>query len=388
VALYLWPSRKSYTGEPLAEVHAVGSPPLLEAMLGDLFGSGARPARPGEFTLRAFLSGRLDLVQAEAVLGVIDAQGESELRVALEQLAGGLSGKIGAVRGDLLDLLADLEAGLDFTEEGIEFVSRGALVKRMESARHALQAVLDQAVGRIQSATRLRVVLAGLPNAGKSTLFNALAGKPLALVSDVRGTTRDYLRAELDWQGLSLELIDTAGWDAAADPLLREALRLRDDQLRRADLIVWCTAADALPSPAGHATPIPLPDFEASGSRPVLQVMTKSDLSNATGLGQLCLSAHSGMGLAEFQAAVVAELTRGAAGDGQLLGMTTARCRESLLGALAALERGLDVAAGSGGEEFLAVDVRDALAELGKITGAVYTDDILDRIFSKFCIGK
>ncbi|MEX0700720.1 MAG: GTPase, partial [Planctomycetales bacterium] len=212
VAVLLWPTRRSYTGEPLAELHLPGSPPLLEAVLSALHDRGARPARPGEFTLRAFLAGRIDLVQAEAVLGVIDAHDHRELETALGQLAGGLSGKIADVRRDLIDLLADLEAGLDFVDEDIEFVARHELAERVDRARGTVERLLDQASERMRTAGTRCVVLAGLPNAGKSTLFNALAGREAALVSPIRGTTRDWLSAELDWQGLAIELIDTAGW--------------------------------------------------------------------------------------------------------------------------------------------------------------------------------
>ncbi len=184
---------RSYTGQPLVEIHAPGSPPLLEAVLARSFEAGVRPAHPGELTLRAFLAGRMDLLQAEAVLGVIDAAGEDTLAIALRQLAGGISGRMSQVRGDLIDLLADLEAGLDFVEDGIEFVSRDDLAARIGRAQSTIGELLAQCQSRAQSQGRRRVVLAGLPNAGKSTLFNALLSRDAALVSAVAGTTRDYL---------------------------------------------------------------------------------------------------------------------------------------------------------------------------------------------------
>jgi tRNA modification GTPase len=200
--LYFWPSGRSYTGEPMAEIHTLGSPPLVEATLAELHRHGARPARPGEFTLRAFLAGRIDLTQAEAVLGVVDAHDHAELASALDQLAGGLSGPIGRIREDLLLLLADLEAELDFVDEDIEFVPRDQVLARLERAHDYLASLQSQSLERMRSTGRPRVVLAGLPNAGKSTLFNALVGRDAALVSAVQGTTRDYLSAELDWHGL------------------------------------------------------------------------------------------------------------------------------------------------------------------------------------------
>ncbi|HEY0982357.1 GTPase, partial [Schlesneria sp.] len=200
-ALY-WPNRQSYTGQPLIELHLPGSPCLIEAVLSEIYRRGVRPARPGEFTLRAFLAGKLDLIQAEAVLGVIDAQDQVELQTALSQLAGGVSGQLAELRGQLLELLADLEAGLDFIEEDIEFVSREEVARRLLGARAVVDALLQQTSDRMQSRVRKQVVLAGLPNAGKSTIFNRLAGLNLALVSPETGTTRDFLTRTINWNGL------------------------------------------------------------------------------------------------------------------------------------------------------------------------------------------
>ncbi|HVW00218.1 MAG TPA: GTPase [Planctomycetaceae bacterium] len=377
--VYLWPTGRSYTGQPAAEVHTLGSPPLLDLLLEELIACGVRPARPGEFTLRAFLAGRVDLMQAEAVLGVIDAEGQDELRRALDQLAGGTSLAFERVRSDLLDLLADLEAGLDFSDEGIEFVSRAQLLGRVQSAAEELRQIGGHRAARARSDARPQVVLAGAPNVGKSTLFNRLAGREVALVSDERGTTRDYLRAAVEWDGIALELIDTAGWEQTSDPILQQALVNREGRLSQADLILWCASAADMAGPLDHAI-----------RDRVLHVRTKADLAATSDVDSpaIPVSAHAGTGVAALRQAIVDRLSRDATGDGRLLGMTAARCRDSLEGAISALERAAHAVSDELGEEFLAIDVRDALEELGKVTGAVYTDDILDRVFSKFCIGK
>lgn len=408
--VHLWPTRRSYTGEPVAEIHTIGSPPLLEAILTELFAAGVRSAQPGEFTLRAFLNGRLDLLQAEAVLGVIDAHDQIELQAALNQLGGGLSTGIVRLRADLLDLLADLEAGLDFADEHIEFVPHADLVRRVQAGREAVTALLEHADSRLTSRPRSRVVLAGPPNAGKSTLFNALVGRSAALVSPIAGTTRDYLVADIECDGVPITLIDTAGCDAADVGLNGEAQRQRRDQLAHADLVVWCSAVDAAShtiesadegtalrmtvhtkidlfpplSPLGRrvggegscgrsdrpSPPAPLPKGKRGEEEPELQV-----------------SAFTGCGLFELAATIAARLSQ-SAGQGQMLATTAARCRDSLLGACAALDSALEIARHEIDQSLLAIEVRDALHELGKIVGAVYTDDLLDRIFSKFCIGK
>jgi tRNA modification GTPase len=392
--LQLWPTRRSYTGQPLAELHLVSSPPLLEGILAELYRRGARPARPGEFTLRAFLAGRLDLLQAEAVLGVIDAHDDVELRTALEQLAGGISHELTALRSDLLNLLADLEAGLDFVEEHLEFVTRAELHARLAAARVTVERLQAQAAGRMHSGDRPRVVLAGLPNAGKSTLFNALLGRSQALVSPIAGTTRDYLTAAVTWNGQTLDLIDTAGFDDFATGIDGTAQELRHDQWRRADLTVWCSAADL------SAEDRVLDDARYASAAEVsphcLRINTKVDAGGVEPL-EIAVSAVTQTGLDALRDAILHALSHPHLHNRHWLGSTAARCQDSLQSAAAALRRaeklssrspGIAIPGSPSGDEFLAVDLRDALDHLGEIVGAVYTNDLLDRIFSRFCIGK
>lgn len=386
-ALYVWPTARSYTGQPMVELHTIGSPPILEASLGAVFDRGVRPARPGEFTLRAFLAGRVDLIQAEAVLGVIDAHDHVELETALQQLAGGLSGRIAAVRSDLLDLLADLEAGLDFVEEDIKFIERDSLLNRLASAATLLESLNQQADERMLSRDRLRIVLAGLPNAGKSTLFNALSGQDAALVSELAGTTRDYLNAAIDCCGVPCELIDTAGWEESAQQIMRQAQLFRSEQFQKADLVVWCTPADL--SPDMQAAEIECFDTLTAQNKAVLHIDTKADMDGALPRhGQLSVCAHTGRGLAELQSEIARRLTDRHSGQRQLLGSTASRCRESLTRSSQTLRRAIEATHAGMGDEIIAIELRESLEHLGRILGSVFTDDILDRIFSKFCIGK
>jgi tRNA modification GTPase len=386
-AVCLWPGSRSYTGAPLAEVHLIGSPPLVDALLQDLYARGARPARGGEFTLRAFLAGRIDLLQAEAVLGVIDAPDQEGLRAALSQLAGGISGRIADAHEQLLLDLADLEAGLDFVEEDIEFLERPQFTARLESIAALLLRLLDQAKDRLQSAARARVVLAGLPNAGKSTLFNALVGREAALVSAAQGTTRDYLSAVVTWHGHEIELIDTAGCDDAAEGIMAAAHAQRQDVLASADLVLWCTAADF--SPTERARDREWRQLRDTTATPVVDVATKSDATVEVASGaDVTVSALTGAGLGYLRALVAARIDSRREHAGELLGSTAARCRDSLSQALAAVRHAQRLAADGAGDELIAVEVREALDQLGSIVGRVTTDDLLDRIFSRFCIGK
>lgn len=391
--LYVWPTRRSYTGEPLAELHTVGSPPLLDMLLRTVLQAGAelpadtdcpgqkvRLAQPGEFTLRAFLAGRLDLTQAEAVLGVIDAQDLRHLQVALDQLAGGLSSRIIPLRAELLNLLADLEAGLDFADEALEFVSHAQLVSRLRQARDVVHDLQQHAGDRSVPNRLPRVVLVGPPNAGKSTLFNALAARDLALVSPERGTTRDYLAAELTWDGCAFMLVDTAGADDSTNSIDAQAQNQRQAQLTAADLIIACSppkfAAVDEPANADHLSVRTMADLDLDAAARV------SDRHGLT------VSALTGEGLDELRQSIVQRLSRTSNGQGDWVASTAIRGRDALTQSAAALDRALEIAAAETDQAVLAIEIRDALDELGSIVGAVYTDDILDRIFSRFCIGK
>ncbi len=390
--VYLWPTTRSYTGQMLAELHLPGSPPLVEAVLAELFTGGARPAGAGEFTLRAFLAGKIDLVQAEAVLGVIDAGSPVEFRVALEQLAGGISGKFSHLRQQLLELLADLEAGLDFVDEDIEFVSRTDVEYRLRSARDELLLVQQQSQNRMQAVGHARVALAGLPNAGKSTLFNALIGEQAALVSAEAGTTRDYLSHVIRWKNTAWELIDTAGWEETTIGIQVHAQSLRLDQWQRADLILWCESSNK-PDSAEDDDRRLLKQLQTCG-RPIIRIRTKVDLSiiendiEDLNLCRLAVSAVSGAGIVELQEMISAELAGSDSAEASWLGSTAARCAESLQAAIEAIDMGLAAITDGLGDELITCELRHALNHLGRIVGAVYTDDVLDQIFSRFCIGK
>lgn len=390
IEVFLWPTNRSYTGQPMAELHLVGSAPLTDSLLRHVCSLGARPANRGEFTLRAFLSGRLDLFQAEAVLGVIDSTDDAELLQALSQLSGGISGPLNKLQEELLNDLADLEAGLDFVEEDIDFVHRQDFITRLQDGLKLTRHLLDQAETRSTPATKTKIVIAGLPNAGKSTLFNALCGSDKAIVSSTVGTTRDYVSANLNWDGHLIELIDTAGWEDHEDNIMRAAQRLRLEQLENADMICWCSACDFTDEENLLNAEL-LAGFRTTNHR-FVQVRTKSDLVNGKGMQPnsdlVPLSAIQNRGLGELQERFLKQVCGQEAERSGLLATTSARCKTSLAGTMRALQAAIEVAETAGGDELIAMELRDALRNLGEMTGVVYTDDILDRIFSKFCIGK
>jgi tRNA modification GTPase len=386
--LFIWPTERSYTRQTVVEVHTLGSPPLLDAALARLCAGGARLAGPGEFTLRAFLSGRLDLAQAEAVLGVIDAQDRRALDVALVQLAGGLSQPLGVLRDSLLDLLADLEAGLDFVDEDIEFVSAAEVENRLTDAETRAAAILAKLSSRAHRRDAFRVVLSGAPNAGKSSLFNALAGAS-AIVSDVAGTTRDALVAQIEIGGVACELIDTAGLsEASADDAASNSIdAISQDHSRAriadADLELWCIDA---------ATPSSQVAMQTMSAQQIA-VLTKADTLHppaprAPHPAPLITSSRTGQGLDELREVIAIQAQAAMHSESSVVAGTAVRCQESLRLAVSAIEHARRLAAAKSGDELVAAELRLALAELGKVVGVVYTDDILDRLFGRFCIGK
>jgi tRNA modification GTPase len=364
--------------------------------------AGARVAEPGEFTLRAFLAGRLDLTQAEAVLGVIDARGDSDFSAALAQLAGGISRPLKELRDDLLQLLAELEAGLDFVEEDIAFISTAEILRRLDSAADLVGEVAAQMASRHTATSLPQITLAGRPNAGKSSLFNAITARwgvkrelqktetARAIVSPQRGTTRDYITAKISLDGIVCEIVDTAGVDnISASPreidgplggIERAAQSLADERRRHAAIRACCMDVSD-PAAADIA------DCD-------LLVFTKSDLRSGQpfepgNLPAVSTSVLRGTGLDHLRDHLK-RLLMCASGsqDFAVVAATAERCRESIRLAETALKRAARAARSEDGDELVAAEVRDALAELGKVVGAIYTDDLLDRIFNTFCIGK
>jgi tRNA modification GTPase len=378
----LWPGQRTYTGGPLAEIHLTGSAPLSNLVLSDCLARGARLAEPGEFTLRAFLAGRIDLTQAEAVLGVIDAGNPAQLNAALQQLAGGISGPIGALRDRMLDLVAHLEANLDFTEEpDVDPLSRANLTLELDESVEVLHALEKKLTERERPDAHRRVVLAGPPNAGKSRLFNALLNRDRAIVSPMAGTTRDYVSELCVCDGLTVELVDTAGLDEPVDAVTTQAQAARADQSAQADLLLLCRSAEAKAVPIGVPT---------SSER--LNVWTKGDLAlpdhgSLSAEDLWITSALSGAGVPALRSAIAQTLRKREALEGSATG-TGARCRGSLNRAATALRSAAESIRERRGDEFVAFDLRLAVEELGTVVGAVVTDDILDRIFRRFCVGK
>lgn len=418
--LYLWPTERSYTGQVSAELHTIGSPPLLDAVLETLCGWGTRLAEPGEFTLRAFLAGRIDLTQAEAVLGVVDAQDPHTLDMALTQLAGGLAGPLKHLRSDLLDLLADLEAGLDFVAEEITFVSPQRADERLEGARRTMRQLLDQIGSRGIASHEPRVVLRGWTNVGKSSLLNALCRTPAAIVSGLAGTTTDYVCRRFSWEGIHGLLIDTAGADRASHlaPVTtgvprrqgdhrengsargdrqaedadgqrehdcESAQRLARRQVRQADLELVCLDAtrplnrwerDALAQKTPHSRAVVWTKIDAGDQQVSLE------------LPQLRTSSRRGDGIQALRDYIGERLRTAGVPETTVVASTAQRCRLNLETAVRHIDDARHLLADNEGEELVALELRDALDQVGQVVGAVYTDDILDRIFQRFCIGK
>lgn len=384
--LFFWPNERSYTRQPTAEFHTIGSPPMLAAVVRAFSRQDVRLAEPGEFTLRAFLGGRLDLAQAEAVLGVIDATTQQQLDVALTQLAGGISRPLFELRERLLESLAQLEAGLDFVEEDIDFISTEELDHTLADAETRVADLIAQLRLRTDAVELPIVMLTGQPNVGKSSLFNALAGRSAAIVSHHPGTTRDYLTAVLRLDRVKCELVDTAGMECA-DPsnLLDQSVQsAANDVRKRAKVVLVCIDSTR-----------PLTDFEKDwlnavhqGHASMLYVLTKCDQPRNTDFHRVAIetSSENAHGLADLVATIDGSLAE-VEGDTAVVG-TAERCHDCLRAAASSLARARQLNCQCAGEELIAAELRSALAELGKVVGTVYTDDILDRIFSRFCIGK
>ncbi|GJD61305.1 tRNA uridine-5-carboxymethylaminomethyl(34) synthesis GTPase MnmE [Methylobacterium frigidaeris] len=374
-ALVAWlPGPGTATGEDMAELHLHGGPAVRAAVLRSLGAiPGLVPAEPGAFTRRAFLNGRMDLTAVEGLADLIDAETEAQRRQAVRQLDGVLGRAVEGWRASLLDVLAGMEAALDFSDEGD--IDDEALTASGRTAAAHVRDAIRAALADGRRGERLRdgftVVLAGAPNAGKSTLLNALARRDVAIVSEIPGTTRDAIEVRCDLGGLPVLLVDTAGLRDSTDAIEAEGVARSRRRIDQADLVVW------LREPDGE-TPPPL-------SVPTLFVATKGDLSDSVADGEMTISARTGAGLDRL----LIEIERAAEsslGQGEAL---VTRERQRI--ALERCAHHLDHVVDRGAElpaELVAEDLRLAVRALGEVAGRVGVEEMLDRLFSSFCIGK
>jgi len=387
VILTFFPGPHSYTGEDVVEISGHGSPLLLRAIVGSAMAEGARLAEPGEFTLRAFLHARIDLVQAEAVRDLIDAVTPLQARAAYDQLEGTLTTEIARVDGRLFDLSVRLEASLDFPDEGYHFVESGDAAREISDIMRQLDVLLGTASRGRLIREGLHAVLAGRPNAGKSSLFNCLAGQGRAIVTDLPGTTRDLVTETVDVDGIPMTFVDTAGVHAGAvDPVEVEGIARAVAVRNIADVIL--VVLDR--SRALDADDRALLDRTADRRRVI--VATKADLAPAwdggalDGAAAVVASATTGEGVDRLRAALV----EAAAGEPMrdVPAITNVRHVDLLVGARAALERAAAAAMTGTPEEFVLSDLNEARRQLEEVTGARTSDDVLHAIFDRFCIGK
>jgi tRNA modification GTPase len=380
----------SYTGEDIVEIACHGGVLVARRILELLLRSGARSAQPGEFTQRAFLNGKMDLTQAEAVMDLISAQTDLALRAASEQLEGRLGERIRALREALLGTLAHIEAYIDFPDEDIDPDTGAALQVRLDAARADIAALLATAErGRILR-EGVRVVIYGAPNVGKSSLLNLLLGTERAIVSTHPGTTRDIIEEVINLRGLPLRLVDTAGVRESDDEVERAGMERTRRAVGRADLILHVVDASAAGGRAGG--PPPAASNEPQGAAlPTILVLNKTDLGEhpdwreADGVRISCLTAAGLDALAE---AIVAHITSGTGTTRDWSLAINARHAACLENALRYLDAARKALSDGLSPEFIAEELRAALGAVGDIVGRADTEDLLGKIFSTFCIGK
>ena len=379
----------SYTGEDVVEISCHGGILVTRRVLETLLAAGARTAEPGEFTQRAFLNGRMDLTQAEAVMDLIRAQTDLALRAASEQLEGRLGQRVGALREELLSLVAHVEAFIDFPDEDIDPDTGAALAARVKTIRTSLDALLATAgQGRILR-EGVRTVIYGEPNVGKSSLLNALVGHERAIVSATPGTTRDTIEEYLNVRGLPLRLIDTAGLRESIDPLENAGMAHTRRTLARADLALHLV--DGSQPPPLDGAPEETPEIAAALE---ILVLNKRDLGIHPGWearsqgGSVQISCQTEDGLAELEDLIYQRVTGGQVAWNDAAIAINARHQDCLQRARTALDAAGRALEAGVSPEFIALDLRVSLDAVGEVVGGVDAEDILGRIFSTFCIGK
>ena len=398
-----FPGPRSYTGEDSAEFHCHGSPVVLREVLAALFAAGARQAGPGEFTKRAFLNGRLDLTQAEAVIDLIDAETAAAARNAAAQLDGGLRRALEPIQEALLDITSRFYAVVDYPDEDIQDAGPEEIAAALRQAGDALTALLSTCKRGKVLKRGVRTAIVGLPNAGKSSLLNALAGYERAIVTDIPGTTRDTVEESVLCGGVLLRLIDTAGLRETEDAVEKLGVERSRRAMEEAELILLVRdgAAEACPENRAHweAEALLLNQVARTG-KPWLCVESKCDLTGphafSIGLIQkdannpaacLCVSSVTGQGLDKLENAVAALFPAGDPGEAGSL-LTDQRQEEAADRARAAVRRALEALENGLTPDAVLTDAEEALDAIGELTGRTAKEEIVERIFSRFCVGK
>lgn len=392
VLITWYPAPGSYTGEDVIEISCHGSPALATAILDQIVLAGARLAEPGEFTRRAFLNGKLDLAQAEAVRDLIESHTIFQARIANQQLEGQLSRQLQPLKEQLVDVLSHMETSLEFVEDEVAPAAREELLVRLKNVEHQLKELEDTfQIGRLVR-DGVEAVISGTPNSGKSSIFNALLGSGRALVTDTAGTTRDVISEHIDLKGLPMRLLDTAGIRSAADEVEELGIEKALGHLKEADIVLFVLDQNIEFGPFEKEIWIEVED------RPHVVVLNKSDLPLrmklpdciAHGSSEIVsVSALTGAGMEDLRAAIWAAIAGSKDGvERDRLFLTNLRHRDLIRRARQLLKQGIRSYADGMSEEYPIYDFRRALTALGAITGEVSVDDILDRIFATFCIGK
>lgn len=397
--IYLFRAPRSYTRQDVTEIHTIGSPPLLEMLRRRCVELGARPAQPGEFTARAFAAGAMDLAEAEAVAGVIRAETDSQLRASRAQLAGNLSHRVRGLRDLLSELLALVEAGIDFVDEPIEFITPAETTERLAEIGAALRALSARPTGAEAADHVPRILLLGPPNAGKSSLMNRLSETSRSICSATAGTTRDILSAPVRLDRGEALLLDSAGVDPSVDEILHKARALTLAHAEQVDLV--CLVIDASDPVDEHflsaIAQVELPStILALNKIDLLDAVAASEIERTwrrRGLGPVvCISAAEGTGIDRLRLVLTDALRRSPSMSAEHAGVLNERQHGATVDALAAIDRAAaSLADGTGVSdraELLAFDLREALDTLGAITGEVTTEDMLGQVFARFCIGK
>jgi len=389
--IYLMREPYSYTRENVAEIHTFGSPVLLEMIVEDFLARGARLAEAGEFTRRAFLNGRIDLAQAEAVLQIIHSRSEAEMRLAMRQLGGKLSNEVAAVRDSVVDLCAKAELSIDFSDQDIKLFAMSDLCAAIEQLQQALCELMQHSRRQDGGKPGVLVAIVGRPNAGKSSLLNALLGRTRSIVTHLPGTTRDTVEDILEVDGTLFRLSDTAGTRDTDDVVERQAVARAADTARGADLVLL--VLDASQEISNYETQL----WRNLGGRARILIVNKTDIASmpadwltrqfnkAVAVETSCVT---GSGIESLRSALLDAVRKGNVDCSTPSFLLNARHNSAMQHAAEALQRAYDAAREESGIEFVALELRTALDFLGEITGRTCTDDIPNRIFSNFCIGK